>query len=294
MDNEIDIISYMKKNMVTFSKRQKIIALYILENYDKAAYMTAAKLSEEVGVSESTVVRFAAELGFDGYQKLQNTLQEVTRTKLTSVQRMEIASRRIGDGDILTDVLQSDIEKIQKTLSEIDNEQFNGVVNAIVNAKNIYIMGVRSSASLAMFASFYLNLIFDNVRAIHTTSSSDVFEQIFRIDEDDVIFGISFPRYSKNTIEALQYAKTKGATIIGLTDCKHSPIVKESDYCLLARSDMASFVDSLVAPFSVMNALIVALGIRQHKEVSQTFGELESIWDEYNVYDKRNEEKKND
>lgn len=289
MGKEIDIIFYIKSNIHTFSKRQKIIATYLIQNYDKAAYMTAAKLSEQVGVSESTVVRFAAELGFDGYQKLQRTLQELTRTQLTSVQRMEIATQRIGSDNILKNVLESDIDKIQKTLQEIDTLEFEKAVTALASAKNVYVIGVRSASSLAMFAGFYFNLIFDNVHLIHTTSASDVFEQILHVNTGDVVLGISFPRYSSNTIAALEYAQKRGATVIGLTDSVHSPIVSPSTYCLIARSDMASFVDSIVAPLSLLNALIVELGIRKKKHMEDTFEQLECIWDEYGVYEKRGE-----
>ncbi len=290
MDTEIDIIRYIKNNTDKFSKRQRMIAEYIVENYDKASYMTAAKLSEEVGVSESTVVRFAAELGFDGYQKLQTSLQDVTRSKLTSVQRMEFASQRIDTKNVLAEVLQSDIEKIHKTLQEIDKEQFDRIVDALIKAENIYIIGVRSAASLAMFASFYFNLLFEHVKLIDTTSASDVFEQIMRVNERDVVLGISFPRYSQSTLRALEFAGKKGAVVVGLTDSAHSPIVRLSKYCLTARSDMTSFADSLAAPISVLNALIAAVGMEKRSEVSKTFELLENIWDEYHVYEKRGDE----
>lgn len=285
-----DIITYIGENRRKFSKRQKMIADYMTQHYDKAAYMTAAQLSIAAGVSESTVVRFAAELGFSGYQALQKHLQEVTRTQLTSMQRMEVASRRIGNGDVLSGVLESDIEKIQKTIQEIDKEEFERSVDAFLQAKHIYILGVRSSASLAMFAGFYFNLLFENVKPIHSTSAADMFEQILRAGKGDVVFGISFPRYSNSIIKALEYAKKRGATVIGLTDSINSPIVKETSHCLIARSDMDSFVDSLVAPFSVVNALIVALGMKKKQEVSDTFEHLERIWDEYGVYDKHGRE----
>ncbi len=286
MDNEANIILYIKNNMSGFSKRQKLIADYITEHYDKAAYMTAAKLSEEVGVSESTVVRFSAELGFDGYQKLQRVLREVTQSKLTALQRMEIASQRMDGGSVLTDVLESDMDKIQKTLLEIDHNEFQNAVEALTNAKKIYIVGARSAAALATFAAFYFNLMFDNVKVIHTTSSSDIFEQLLRVSEGDVVLGISFPRYSKSTIKAMEYAKKRGAAVIGLTDSVNSPIVKEATYCLVARSDMNSFADSLVAPMSVINALIAAIGINKREEITDTLETLENIWDVYGVYDK--------
>lgn len=287
MDNEENIILYIKNNMSGFSKRQKLIGSYIVEHYDKAAYMTAAKLSEEVGVSESTVVRFSAELGFDGYQKLQRVLQEVTQSKLTSVQRMEIASKRIGGQSVLTDVLETDMEKIQKTLLEIDRREFEKAVRVFSNAKKIYIVGARSASALASFAAFYFNLMFDEVKVIHTTSSSDIFEQLLRLESGDVLFGISFPRYSKSTIKAMEYAKERGASVIGLTDSVNSPLVKQTTHCLIARSDMNFFADSLVAPMSVINALIAAIGINKKDEISATLEKLENIWDAYGVYDKK-------
>lgn len=286
MGNEKDIISYIRVHRQEFSKRQKSIADYIMENYDRASYMTAAALAKAVGVSESTVVRFAAELGFDGYQKLQKRLQEVTRAQLTSLQRMEIASQKLHGSDILTSVLKSDVDKIEKTLQEIDKTQFDGAVETLLRAKNIYITGVRSAAALANFAGFYLNLLFENVHLVNTTGMDDIFEQMLWTNEGDVVLGMSFPRYSKNVLKALEYAKKRGATVIGITDSVHSPIVPLSNYSLIARSDMDSFVDSLVAPFSVINALIVAVGMKKKHEVQDSFAQLESIWEEYGVYDK--------
>jgi DNA-binding MurR/RpiR family transcriptional regulator len=268
------------------SKGQKLIANYILEHYDKAAFMTAAKLGEIVGVSESTVVRFAIELGYEGYPKLQKVLQELIKNKLTAVQRIEVSSSRINEGNILKSVLHSDMEKIKMTLEDIDQESFNKIVDCIMNAKSIYILGVRSSAPLAGFLGFYFNLIFDNVRLVHTTSVSEMFEQILRASEGDAVIGISFPRYSKRTIKAMQYVKTQGAATIAITDSIESPIAAFSDHSIIARSDMASFVDSLVAPLSVINALIVAIGIKKKESLSATFEKLESIWDEYQVYEK--------
>lgn len=276
----------MQENMKQFSKGQKLIANYITNHYDKAAFMTAAKLGEVVGVSESTVVRFAIELGFDGYPKLQKVLQELIKSKLTSVQRMEVSSSRISENDILRSVLQSDMEKIKITLEEIEQNDFDEIVEKILKANKIYILGVRSSAPLASFLGFYFNLIFDNVRLVHTTSVSEMFEQILKASEGDVVIGISFPRYSKRTIKAMQFVKSQGSTVVALTDSKESPLSECADYSLIARSDMASFVDSLVAPLSVINALIVAIGTRRKEQISQTFERLEQIWDEYQVYEK--------
>ena len=292
--NNQDLLKKIETMMKEFSKGQKLISNYILNHYDKAAFMTAARLGSIVGVSESTVVRFATELGFDGYPKLQKALQELIRTKLTAVQRMEVASDRIGDQDVLTTVLNSDMDKIRLTLEEIDKTEFQSIVNAIINAKKIYILGVRSSAALASFLGFYFNLLFDNVRLVHTTSVSEMFEQILRVGSEDVVIGISFPRYSRRTIKALQYAKKQGSTVIAITDSNLSPLIEYSTYKLIARSDMASFVDSLVAPLSVINALIVALAMRKKEDVYKTFEHLEHIWDEYQVYEKYTESENED
>ena len=281
-----DILTYLKENKGSLSKRQKIISDYLTENYDKAAYMTAAALSETVGVSESTVVRFAAEIGFSGYQEMQRCLRQITMTQSTSVKRMEIASRQLGAGSVCDAVLKSDIRMIEQTMEELDREQFDSAVDAVLKAENIYITGVRSAASLAAFADFYFRLMFSNTRLINSADPADMFEQVLHIGEKDVIIGMSFPRYSKNIIKLLEYANKKGATVIGITDSVNSPLKKMSRYCLTARSDMDSFVDSLVAPFSVVNALIAALGMKHKMEISKTFEDLENIWDEYEVYDK--------
>jgi len=285
-----DLIKKIQSSIPDFSKGQKLIANFIINHYDKAAFMTAAKLGEEVGVSESTVVRFANEIGFDGYPKLQKVLKELIKSKLTSVQRMEVSSNRINEDNILKSVLQSDMEKIKLTLEELDTNTFDNVVESILNAERIYILGVRSSAPLASFLGFYFNLIFSNVRLVHTTSVSEMFEQIIHASENDVIIGISFPRYSKRTISALKFGKSRGATVISITDSKESPLAQCSDHSLIARSDMASFVDSLVAPLSVINALIVAIGIRRKQQVYDTFENLEKIWEEYQVYEKYDED----
>ena len=281
-----DLIHSITQQMSGFSKGQKRIAQYILSHYDKAAFMTAAKLGSTVGVSESTVVRFASELGFEGYPQLQRALQELIRNRLTSVQRMEVTSDQLGEGDVLHKVLNQDIEKIRRTLEKASVEVFEQAVDTIVSAKNIYILGVRSSSALSGFMSFYFNQIFENVRLVNTTSTSEMFEQIMRIGEGDVFIGITFPRYSKRTVNAARFAKQNGAKVIAITDSNLSPIAEIADQLLLARSDMASFVDSLVAPLSVINALIVAIGIKKKDEISSTYERLEQIWDDYNVYEK--------
>ena len=270
--------------MNSFSKGQKRIALYIEEHYDKAAFMTASKLGETVGVSENTVVRFATELGYDGYPKLQKAMQEMIRNKLTSVQRIEVTANRIGDGNVLDSVLNQDIDKIRRTIEETSHEDFNRAVEEICSAKRIYIFGVRSTAAIANFLAYYFELIFDNVRVINTTSATTTYEHIFRITENDVIIGISFPRYSQMAIEAMNFARARGAHAVAITDSMASPLVQSADSILIARSDMASVVDSLVAPLSLINALIVATVLRKKDEVSDTFMELEKLWNREGVY----------
>ena len=281
-----DLISKIQTELPGFSKGQKQIARYILEHYDKAAFMTASRLGVTVGVSESTVVRFATELGYDGYLHLQRALQEMIRNKLTSVQRMEVAGDRMGGRDVLQTVLHADTDMIRVTLDEIDRDAFQGAVDALMGAKRIYILGVRSSSALASFLGFYFNLLFENVTLVHTNSVSEIFEQVLRVGPGDVLFGISFPRYSKRTLSAMKYARDRGARVIALTDSQLSPLARVADHVLLARSDMASFVDSLVAPLSVINALIVAVGMSRRDEIEQTFNKLERIWEEYDVYEK--------
>ena len=278
-----DILTHIQENMTSFSKGQKLIANFILSSYDKAAFMTACKLGKTVNVSESTVVRFAAELGYDGYPSMQKALQEMIRNKLTSIQRIEVSNDRIGDQDIMSMVMQSDIEKIRLTLEETDRTSFSRAVEAISSARRVYILGVRSASALANFMSFYFTFIFDNVVHVDTTSISEVFEQVMRIGPDDVLIGLSFPRYSKRTVKAMQYAKKQGATVIAITDSDVSPLANIADVSLFAKSDMASFVDSLVAPLSLVNALIVAVSRVKNDQLEATFGKLESIWAEYEV-----------
>ncbi len=270
----------------SFSKGQKRIAEYIQHHYDKAAFMTAAKFGETVGVSESTVVRFAFEIGYDGYPMLQRALQEMIRNKLTSVQRIQLANEQIPPGQVLETVLNQDIERIRRTLDETSHEDFDRAVKAIVNAKTIYIIGSKSAAHLANFLFYYFNLIFESVRLVQASTTSEMYEQMLRISDKDVLIGISFPRYSKRTVEAFRYASDNGATVIAITDSEISPLCETADCALLARSDMASFVDSLVAPLSLVNALIVAIGLEMNDKICQTFEKLENIWEEYNVYEK--------
>lgn len=281
-----NLITMIENGMPRFSKGQKRIAAYILEHYDKAAYMTASKLGVLVGVSESTVVRFAIELGFDGYPDMQRSLQDHIRMKLTAVQRVDVTNDLIGDGDVLDKVLMSDAEKIRRTLDEIDRKHFEDAVDHIINAKRIYIIGVRSSSALAGFLNFNLQMIFNNLKFVQTTSGSEMFEQIMDISEGDVLIAISFPRYSSRIINAVGYAHSAGADVIAITDSEQSPIAAQADQLLLAKSDMVSFVDSLVAPLSIINAIIVAVARKKPDEVHDRLEKLEKIWDEYEVYAK--------
>ena len=284
MSNTEHLLSKINVQYQNFSKGQKKLAAYIKENYDKAAFLTAAKLGETVGVSESTVVRFATHLGYKGYPEFQRELEELVRNKLNSIQRMEVTYGKVPQSEILDTVLHSDIYKIKMTLEAVDHEAFSLAVETILNARNIYVVGIRSCAPLAEFLAFYLNLIFDGVRLLNTNSASEIFEQMIRIGEEDVIIGISFPRYSMRTLKALEFANNRNAKVITLTDSIHSPMNLYSSCNLIARSDMASIVDSLVAPLSVVNALVVALSMRKQKTVVATLEALEKIWDEYQVY----------
>ena len=281
-----DILALIQENMNTFSKGQKRIAAFILDSYDKAAFMTASRLGKKVGVSESTVVRFAAELGYDGSPDMQKSLQKMIRNRLTSVQRIEVTNDRIGDQDLVSMVLQSDMEKIRLTLEELDRSAFDNAVKAIVSAKRIYIIGVRSSAAIASFLGFYFNLIFDNVVNVTAGTASEMFEHLLRVGEDDVVIGVSFPRYSSRTVQAMSFARDRKATTVAITDSEASPLAPICKYTLKARSDMASFGDSLVAPLSLVNALLVAVSRAKNDDLANTFQTLERIWEDYGVYEK--------
>ena len=280
------LLATIDENLKRLSKGHKKIAAYIEENYDKAAFMTAAALGQKVGVSESTVVRFATELGFKGYPELQKELQQLIKSKLTAVQRMEVSENLIGDSDIITSVLNGDIELIRATAEKTSREAFKNAVSEINRAKRIYILGVRSSAALASFLAFYFNLVFDAVTLIDTASASVMFVQMFRIDEKDVCIAISFPRYSKQTVNALRFIADRGAKIIAITDTEKSPIASFANHLLVARSDMASVVVSLTAPLSFITALIAGVPLSRRNEVYENFNKLEHIWDVYQVYEK--------
>lgn len=284
MEQTDNLLIRIHKYYNTLSKGQKQLANYITDNYDKAVFLTAARLGKEVGVSESTTVRFATQLGYSGFPEFHRALEELVRTRLNSIQRMEVTFGNVPQTQILDKIFQSDIEKIKLTMEHIDHNAFDLAVDILLNAKTIYIVGIRSCAPLASFLSFYLNLVLDDVRLIQTSSASELFEQMVRIGDKDAIIGISFPRYSMRTLKALEFANNRNAKVITLTDSIHSPINLYSSCNLIARSDMASIVDSLVAPLSVINALVVALCMRRQNEVISTLESMEKIWDEYQVY----------
>ena len=284
---ENDIISKLQSELASYSKGQRRIAQYIIEEYNKAAFMTAARLGSTVGVSESTVVRFAVSLGFDGYPAMQKAMQEMVLNRLTSVQRLEVASDRIGNQDIVSMVLQSDIEKLRRTEETLSREDFGNAVDAIVAAKRVYILGVRSAAPLANFLGYYLRYLSDNVYIVTASGASEMFEQIVGVNADDAVIAFSFPRYSTTVVKGAQYCADAGATVIGLTDSRESPLAQVCNHVLLAKSDMVSLVDSLVAPLSVVNALIVGVTARRSVELARRLDALEHIWEDYHVYEKR-------
>ncbi len=279
----MNVLQCIQNCFPRLSKGQKRIAQFITREFDRAAFMTAAKLGAEVGVSESTVVRFANALDFQGYPELQTAMQEIIKNKLTTVQRVEMSSQYTNERDILTNTLKSDLDNIRSTLDIADSAAFQDVIEEIFAAKTIYIVGLRSSTALAQYLGFYLNLVLDNVKVVGY-GISDIFEQLLRVSDGDVVIGISFPRYSKRTIEAIRYAKEEGAQIIGITDSMVSPIAEISHRTLTARSNMVSFVDSLVAPMSLINALIIAVGMGKRSETRDYFEKLENIWTRYNIY----------
>ena len=284
-----DVLSLISKDIKRFSKGQRLISEYILDNYDKAAFMTAGKLGKTVGVSESTVVRFAAKLGYDGYPGMRRALQDMIRNRLTSVQRIEVSRDLINDKNILDDVLHADMSRMQLTFELTDKEVFDRAVETIWESKHIYIAGTRSASALASFMAFYLNLIMENVHLVNDTAPNEVFDRIFRIGEQDLFIGISYPRYSSRTLNAMKFAKSAGAKVMGITDGESSPFIGIADINLFAKSGMVSFLDSLVAPLSLINALIVSVGMRSNTTLSETFQRLEGIWSEYEVYENSGE-----
>ena len=284
MENRYDIITRINQYYGKMSKGQKTIANFIYDHYDQAVFMTAAKLGDTVGVSESTVVRFASCVGYSGYPEFQKDLEEWVQNKINSVQKIDAKYGRSTQSEIVTSVLNADIEKITDTIDNLDPAAFETAVNTILKARNIYIMGIRSCAPLADFLHFDLNMIRGNVILLRTTSVSETFEQMIRIDENDAMIGISFPRYSMRTLKAMEFANDRNAKVIAITDSVHSPMNLYSSCNLLARSDMVSIVDSLVAPLSLINALVVAMCLKRPEEVTKNLKELENAWNNYQVY----------
>lgn len=267
-----------------FSKSQRKIAAFVEEHYDTAAFMTASQLGEVVGVSESTVVRFATQIGYEGYPYLQKAMQEIIRDKLNSVQRIEVTTGRIGSDDVVESVLNQDIDKIKRTIEEVSREDFARAVDEIINAEHIYIFGVKSASYIASFFGYYLDLIFGNVHVLNSTSRTTTYEKLFRMTDRDVMIGISFPRYSTMAVDAMSFARERGANVIAITDSMISPLVQNADSVLLARSDIASVVDTLVAPLSLINALLVAIVIKRKDMIIDTFSSLEQVWQEQHLY----------
>ena len=285
-----NILHILEERMDTFSKGQRRIARFILDHYDEAAAMTASRLGKLAGVSESTVVRFASELGYDGYPSMQRALQEILRGRLTSTQRIQAAGSLLAGHDVLGAVLQSDIEKLREVVSQADRRAFAGVVDKIQAARHVYILGARSSTFVAGYLNFYLHLLMENVTLVQASAAGEIFEQLFRVGPGDVMIAISFPRYSSVTVNTVKFAKARGATIVAITDNQRSPVYRMSDAALLAPSEMISFVDSMVAPLSLINALVVALAGRLGRDAAATFSQLESIWNEYGVFGKADDE----
>lgn len=281
----IDVLSAIRNGMSGFSKGQKRIAAYILDAYDKAAFMTANKLGSTTQVSESTVVRFAAELGYKGYPEMQKALQEIVRTRLTRVQRIEVAEDQWENQDIVSTVLQSDINSLQMTNEALDRKALDAAVDAILNARNVYISGARSSATISSYLNFYLRTMLDKARLVTSSSSTEMIEQLMHAGPEDVVIGISLPRYSRHTVNSMQFAKECGCTCIAITDNQQAPLARMADHVLIAKSDMVSIVDSLVAPMSVVNVLVVALSRKLDKKLSQSMEELEKVWKKYDIYE---------
>ena len=283
----IDISQRIQKMYPSLSKSHKKIANAVVNEYETVAYMTAAHLGNKVGVSESTVVRFAGVLGYEGYSEFQSAVEELAKTKLTPNQRIDMTKKRIGQGDILDNVMNSDINKIRHTLEKLDRAAFYKAVDSILEAKRVYIIGARSSEPIAQILNYNLSLIFDNVKFVNAASTAQVFEQTFSISESDVLIAFSFPRYSSKMVNAVKFAKQNGADVIVFTDSDISPLAEFATYLLIAQSDMASFMDSLVAPISIINAIVVEITNRKEREITDRFDKLEALWDEYDVYTKR-------
>lgn len=288
------ILEQIAQSYESLSKSHKAIADYILESYDKAQYLTANKLAAVTGVSEATVVRFTTEIGFTGYPAFQQALKEELKSKLTSVQRLDYTDRFQDDSQAVNDVMKTDIDNVKETLANIDHKKMNEAVETILGARKIYIMGIRSSATLSEFMHFYMTVLFDDVVQVRSNCTNELFEQVMPITEDDVLIGISFPRYSARTINSMAYAHKRGAKTIAITDRDKTPMTEHADISLFATSSMASFVDSLTAPLSLINALLVTLGMHRKDHIKSSFESLETLWSQYKVYEIGRDRKDND
>ena len=284
------VLQTIRAGMDSFSKGQKRIAAFILDNYDRAAFMTAAKLGETASVSESTVVRFAAQLGYDGYPDMQKALQELIRGKLTSIQRIQVSRDQMSGADILGSVMQRDMNSIHNVIDRLDRDAFSCAVDKLLGAKHIYILGVRSSSFLAGYLNFYMHLIFKNVTLVQSSAAGEIYEQLVHIGPGDVLVSISFPRYSKMAIHAVEFACHRGGDVVAVTDSPMSPMYKMASASLLASSDMISFVDSMAAPLSLLNALILAVGQQRRDDLSATLAEMEQVWSKYSIFGKEDDE----
>ena len=287
MSKDSNIIKNIQDNYSRLSKGQKVIAEYLVNHYDKAAFLTAANLGKILNVSESTVVRFANALDYSGYKELQRELQEIIRNKLTTVQRLSLSENYNKNENTIAKVMEKDIENMKKTLNEVDHESFFKAIRYTLKAKKIFILGLRSSSFLSGYLAFYMNFIFDNIHLVKH-GANDIFEQLMKADKDDVIICLTYPRYSKRTLEAIDYTRTKGCKVISFTDSLISPASGKSDVTIIARSDMLSYVDSLVAPMSLINAFIIALGNEKKEDITPYFEELEYVWKTYGIYNQNN------
>ena len=279
-----NMIEAIQEQFNKMSKGQKMIANYIMDHYEQAAFLTAAKLGKAVGVSESTVVRFAGLMGYDGYGEFQEALATWIQNKLHTVQRNEIRYNKKNDSEILKGVLKTDAQNILDTLGSIDSDAFKSAVDMIMNARKVFIVGIRTCSPLAQYLAFYLNMVRDQVIVVNSSNASEMFEQMIRLNTEDTVIGISFPRYSIRTLKAMEFANERNAKLIAITDSEYSPMNMYASCKLLAKSNMISIADSLVAPMSVINALVVALCMKNHDEVNNNLKELEDVWENYQVY----------
>ncbi|MBN2287486.1 MAG: MurR/RpiR family transcriptional regulator [Tissierellales bacterium] len=285
LENNADLIKLIQSHYPKFSKGQKAIAQFIIEHYERAAFMTASKIGQTVDVSESTVVRFATALGFDGYPELQKSLQVMIKNKLTTVQRISLNEAQDDSDEFIRRVLKNEVNSLRNYYEELDEKRLDKASDLILGARKIYILGMRVSYTLALYLGFYLDVILENVKVMNLGSNS-LFEQMVRINEDDLFVIISYPRYSKQSLDAVNFAKERNAKILAITDTESSPFYSISDVALLGKSNMVSFIDSLVTPMAVINSLITSVGLKEKQDIVKYFDLLEDVWDKYSIYNK--------